>query len=1634
MKSFISLRKSMISGTMAVALLSSSVPYNAALQSYAAETPDTGVTSEIARSIYEAPASENNIVFTAEDAAENAVAKKSSASTLSMAEENGYKYYVTAGRAVIDTYIGDETEIVIPDTLGGFEVTEIGYAAFAGNKNITSVKIRDSINRINHDAFNGCTSLTEVDIPSSVTSIQDGAFSGCTALVSITLPDSVSRIEDNTFAGCNSLSEVKLNSNIDYIGKSAFANCRSLSAFEIPASVTAIGNMAFAGSGLSSLDVPDTVTSLGYAVFANCASLKEIKLPESITVLKSGNDLGMFSNCTSLESVTFPVALAELGNNAFSGCTSLDAIALPETVNKIGSGAFRNCTLLTTFTVPSLVTRIEGSTFSECTSLESVKLHNNVEYLGGSAFSNCVELSEAVLPAKLAEIGEKCFYNCGIKEINVPKSVTEIGGGAFAACASLKKAVLPDTIKVLNSVNGLGLFSDDTSLTDVKLPSALTTIGALSFRNCKALEKINIPSTVTAINNSAFESCCALKSVVIPDGVTVISDRTFYDCPELASAVLPADIDEVRNYAFAGCSSLSDIGNKASFFKFAEYAFSGCSSLNDERATVFTSESPVMNVSSAAKIVGGVANFSIKYDLNDWICSGFANGENSDVRFELNLPSGLLLIDSSVVTDSEDNKATFVGNSGVISLTKPTGTLHFSARIEAYNAEAYTIRPRMHFNSHNYNWSQTLPDMALTVPKLTISAQSTVSKRSCDIYGIAEPGKKVKIYLGDELVGEAVSNQYTGKYVVTAVLPEEAENDIYNLHAVCGVEKTNDITVKYSNNKPSITSVELLYCTHAPTNINKYTDTLDITGIFTKGERPLIQYYPAGNMRFKITATNPDRISSIVVRSKKGNESKYLVAEYDEAEGAFMTPEGAYFDESNHNYVPGSLNLIIFDKRKPVVDDETVEALKNSIDLSKYDTESIKIDDTSCIARLKSKTTGKKLTDCYYYASDSVAVNGKSISADKLADSYKEYGFEKSDGKILMNGKYYTAYHKTISNKKAADDKTGFDNSVLAQADEAYTNSGKSSYSMDDYLAFAHLLISDDGSVPARVYIQADAEQPKAKKRAVIRDEAENDNMLYLNNIVRFNSDDDDDDPTEDAQNFLDTVAEYAFDDDSPLGPVYNAISGITTVARTNRDATERYDEIVSNTNTGSSYWDAEIERISALERDGQVMISGMSVATSSVDPGYYSSSLDYISNGLGTICDARRRQCEELAAIDVEMADYGWCEYDSDGQMNTIVDPSGIVYEGIKSKTVSGAVMTCYVLDEETGEWKVWNAEDYDQQNPIITDAAGAYAWDVPEGTYYVTCEVPGYDIIKSEIFNVAPPKFDLDFNLLNKTAPAVRNYILSENAVRVEFTKVMDIETVNNDTVSIGGISSAITVEPQLYAPDDKYSDTFVVSGDFSSTNVLGLSISGNAIDYTGTAMEEFFVRIQNIYADLKLNTESIEILADETFKLTANKDFVTYTSADPEIATVDENGLITAVSKGETKITAVDSVGKEAIVYVKVNVKIDEGEICQWAIRDYRDKTGKNPANAELTTSDDGKYVITLTDVKGNVLDVYTVDPITGIGTNMNDENINLPQTGDNSMTNWLTAFAAIMSTIMGLIAIKASGIIRRKEDEQ
>ena len=109
------------------------------------------------------------------------------------------------------------------------------------------------------------------------------------------------------------------------------------------------------------------------------------------------------------------------------------------------------------------------------------------------------------------------------------------------------------------------------------------------------------------------------------------------------------------------------------------------------------------------------------------------------------------------------------------------------------------------------------------------------------------------------------------------------------------------------------------------------------------------------------------------------------------------------------------------------------------------------------------------------------------------------------------------------------------------------------------------------------------------------------------------------------------------------------------------------------------------------------------------------------------------------------------------------------------------------------------------------------------------------------------------------------------------------------------------------------------------------------------------------------------------------------------------------------------------------------ISDEDLCSWAINDYQKKAGIVPANAEITARSENAYEITLTDENGNVLDVYTVDPKTGTGTDSSNAEVNLPQTGNNSMTNWLLCVGAAMVMALGFGAVKASGIFKRKEDE-
>ena len=168
------------------------------------------------------------------------------------------------------------------------------------------------------------------------------------------------------------------------------------------------------------------------------------------------------------------------------------------------------------------------------------------------------------------------------------------------------------------------------------------------------------------------------------------------------------------------------------------------------------------------------------------------------------------------------------------------------------------------------------------------------------------------------------------------------------------------------------------------------------------------------------------------------------------------------------------------------------------------------------------------------------------------------------------------------------------------------------------------------------------------------------------------------------------------------------------------------------------------------------------------------------------------------------------------DGRQRNAIDPSGIVYEAVEGNPVEGATATIYKLNEETNEWAEWNAADYEQQNPLLTNSEGAYAWLTDEGKFRVTISKEGYETQTSEEFEIPPEKLGLNFSLVDKTThPTAICYEGRGNeSYTLKFSKFMNPDTVTTETVQIEGLTD-VSIEPVYLSEGDEYADTFTVKG---------------------------------------------------------------------------------------------------------------------------------------------------------------------------------------------------------------------------
>jgi hypothetical protein len=204
-------------------------------------------------------------------------------------------------------------------------VTSIGEEAFFNCSSLTSVTIPDSVTSIGEYAFYNCSGLTSLTIPNSVTSIGNGAFRCCSGLTSVVIPDGVTSIGEWTFSNCSSLTSVTIPNSVTSMGYGAFYGCNSLTSVTIPDGVTSIGNEAFSDTAY----YKDKNNWEGGVLYIGQYLIKADRDISGDYTIKEGTKLiadCAFSDCRSLTSVTIPDSVTSIGAWVFSDCRSLTSV------------------------------------------------------------------------------------------------------------------------------------------------------------------------------------------------------------------------------------------------------------------------------------------------------------------------------------------------------------------------------------------------------------------------------------------------------------------------------------------------------------------------------------------------------------------------------------------------------------------------------------------------------------------------------------------------------------------------------------------------------------------------------------------------------------------------------------------------------------------------------------------------------------------------------------------------------------------------------------------------------------------------------------------------------------------------------------------------------------------------------------------------------------------------------------------------------------------------------------------------------------------------------------------------------------------------------------------------------------
>lgn len=258
-------------------------------------------------------------------------------------------------------------------------------------------------------------------------------------------------------------------------------------------------------------------------------------------------------NFRNLSSIVIPNSVTSIGEEAFMYCNNLRDVTIPNSVISIGQGAFQNCRSLYSITIPESITSISDYTFEGC-SLFTVILPHSVTSIGTCAFSGC-GFSSIVLPDSLTTIKSKAFANCDLNNITIPRQVSSIETGAFDGCQWMTNMNVVEGNPYYDSREDCNAIIETRTNTLINgcqntlIPNSVTSIGESAFYGNNRLTNITIPGSVTNIGSRAF-FYCELLSIDLPNSLYRIEDSAFAGSG-LTCITIPKSVIHIGMNAFS---------------------------------------------------------------------------------------------------------------------------------------------------------------------------------------------------------------------------------------------------------------------------------------------------------------------------------------------------------------------------------------------------------------------------------------------------------------------------------------------------------------------------------------------------------------------------------------------------------------------------------------------------------------------------------------------------------------------------------------------------------------------------------------------------------------------------------------------------------------------------------------------------------------------------------------------------------------------------------------------------------------------------------------------------------------------------------------------------------------------------